>query len=257
MKRLKISAIVVLVVACLAYAGVCGSIYFNQRSLIFHPPKKELSTTHETWTESGEYFGLKREVRSATVAWLFLTGDGGQAAGLGKPTLDKMEASASFYLVDYPGYGRRAGTPSRDSINAAVRKAYDAVVAKGFKEVGVIGLSLGSGPASMLAKAQRPPDKIVLVVPYDSIASVSEGRYPVLSPFLPVRLLLTEGWDNIAALQNYAGKVEIFAAKDDRIIPNKHAKNLAASIKGTIYTEVAGAHSDWIKKETGVVFTIK
>ena len=257
MKRLKISVVVVLVVACLAYVGVCGYFYFNQRSLIFHPPKKEFTTKLETWSESGEYFGIKRESGSATRAWVFLHGDGTRVEGVQKAVLDKMAASTSIFLVEFPGYGRRAGTPSRDAINDAVRKAYDAVVAKGFKEVGVIGVSLGSGPASTLAKAQRPPDKIVLVVPYDSIASVSQGRYPMLSPFLPVRILLTENWDNIAALRNYPGKVDIFAAKDDRIIPNRHAKNLVASIKGANYTEVPGGHVDWLLKDTGVVFAIK
>ncbi len=260
MKRLKISAIVVLAVACLAYAGVCGSIYFNQRSLIFHPGKKELTTTLETWTEAGEYFGIKRESSSATRAWVFLNGDRGRVEGVGKPSLDKVEAeeSASIYVVEYPGYGRREGRPSRDAINDAVRKAYAAVVAKGFKQIGVIGASLGSGPASMLATAQRPPDKIVLIVPYDSIASVGQGRYPMFSSFFPVRFLMTESWDNVAALRNYSGKVDIFAASDDRAIPNKHAKNLAASIKGARYVEFVGEHNaiDWVKSPQ-VVITIK
>ncbi len=232
MKRLKISAIVVLVVACLAYVGVCGYFYFNQRSLIFHPGKKQLTTTLETWTEAGEYFGIKQESSSATLAWVLLHGRGGQVEVFRKPTFDKIvaEASASIYVVEYPGYGRREGTPSRDAINDAVLKAYAAVVAKGFKQIGVIGVSLGSGPASMLATTQRPPDKIVLITPYDSIASQSQSSYPILTPILPVRLLLTENWDNIAALRNYPGKVDIFAGSDDRTIPNKHAKNLAASI---------------------------
>jgi hypothetical protein len=60
------------------------------------------------------------------------------------------------------------------------------------------------------------------------------------------------------SLRNYSGKVDIFAASDDRAIPNKHAKNLAASIKGARYVEFVGEHNavDWVKSPQ-VVFTIK
>jgi hypothetical protein len=57
LKRLKIFALVLLVVAALADAGVCGYVYVDQRSLIFHPVEKARSTPLEQWTESGEYFG--------------------------------------------------------------------------------------------------------------------------------------------------------------------------------------------------------
>lgn len=66
LKRLKIFALVLLVGAGLADAGVCG--YVNQRSLIFHPVEKARSTPLEQWTESGGYLGGKREAPTATVA---------------------------------------------------------------------------------------------------------------------------------------------------------------------------------------------
>lgn len=131
-------------------------------------------------------------------------------------------------------------------------KAYEAVVARGFKEIVVVGESRGSGPAAMLAAARRPPDKIVLVVAFDEMAKVAQDRYP----YLPVRFLFEENWDNIAALRNYPGKVEIFDGDKDRVVPDKHAKNLAASIKGARYVEFVGGHGAW-GKAPEVVFTIK
>ncbi len=138
LKRLKIFALVLLVVAGLADAGVCGYVYVDQRSLIFHPVEKARSTPLEQWTESDEYLGGKREAPTATVAGRFWQGDwsqGEQGSGITRA----MEPAVSLYAVEYPDYGHRAGTPSRDSITAAVTKADEAIVAKGDPEIGDMG----------------------------------------------------------------------------------------------------------------------
>ena len=60
-------------------------------------------------------------------------------------------------------------------------KADEAIVAKGDPEIGDMGYSLGTGPAGRLAQAGRPPDKIVLLAPFDSIA-VQARNFPPFSP---------------------------------------------------------------------------
>jgi pimeloyl-ACP methyl ester carboxylesterase len=86
-----------------------------------------------------------------------------------------------------------------------------------------------------------PPDKIVLVVPFDSLASVASEQYY----FLPVRLLLHDAWNNVETLRHYKGPVDVFGATDDRIIPIKHAESLAKQIPGAHFTAIAGGHNDW------------
>lgn len=131
-------------------------------------------------------------------------------------------------------------------------KADEAIVAKGDPEIGDMGYSLGTGPAGRLAQAGRPPDKIVLLAPFDGIAGAAPNRYPLL----PFRLLLTESGDTAAALRNDIGKVEIFAGASDEGLLPKRSKKLAAWIKGARDVEVASGHKELIKK-FGVVFTIK
>ncbi len=60
----------------------------------------------------------------------------------------------------------------------------------------------------MLAAAARPPDKFVLIVPFDTLASVASDHMP----WLPVRLLLKDNWDDVAALQSFTGPVDIYGA---------------------------------------------
>jgi hypothetical protein len=105
----------------------------------------------------------------------------------------------------------------------------------------VLGESIGSGPACSLAMEAIAPDKIVLVVPFDSLASVAASRFY----FLPVRLLLRDAWDNVESLKRYTGPVEIFGATGDTIIPIEHAKTLARKTPGAHFIEIEGGHNEW------------
>jgi pimeloyl-ACP methyl ester carboxylesterase len=67
--------------------------------------------------------------------------------------------------------------------------------------------------------------------------------------FLPVRFLLLDNWDNVEALQNYPGPVDIYAATGDEIIPVEHAKTLATKIPSARFTAISGGHNDWSLNE--------
>src|SRR6185369_8440292 len=100
--------------------------------------------------------------------------------------LNCMSDQDSFYVLEYPGYGRREGSPSIESMNRAAAEAYQ-LLRKQHQNtpVCVLGESIGSGPACALAREKPGPDKIVLVVPFDSLASMASRRFF----FLPVRLM--------------------------------------------------------------------
>lgn len=129
-----------------------------------------------------------------------------------------------------------------NSINRAATHAYEALRLK-FPHIPVCiaGESIGSGPASFLAMNPHPPDKIVLILPFDTLSNVAAAHYPNL----PVRLLLRDSWNNIASLRDYNGPLEIIGARADTIIPMQHAKDLAASKPSAIFHEIEGGHNDW------------
>src|ERR1700677_339820 len=98
-------------------------------------------------------------------------GNGGQAAGRDY-VLRRMSKEDSLYVLEYPGYGSREGSPSLESINRAASEAYQLLRSQHPNTpVCVLGESIGSGPACALALEKIPPDKIVLVVPFDTLAS--------------------------------------------------------------------------------------
>ena len=72
-------------------------------------------------------------------------------------------------------------------------------------------------------------------------------------PSFVVKLLLRDNWNNIEALAKYEGPLEIFAAKDDTVIPITHAKALAATKPKAHFHEIEGGdHSFKAPKKFGV-----
>lgn len=91
--------------------------------------------------------GYCREVPQPRTGWLMTHGNAGQASHRGY-VLSCLAATDSLYVLEYPGFGQRVGTPSRESMNAAAGQAYQALRAAFPRTpVGVIGESIGSGPA--------------------------------------------------------------------------------------------------------------
>lgn len=231
-----------IVIRCFIYYCLfCALLFFLQRSLLYFPTHHSGSTQLTPWLQDGETVGYCKEVPSPDVIWLMMHGNAGQASDRDY-VLEHMSSRDSLFVLEYPGYGQREGSPSQSTIDAAARDAYQSLRTR-FRDVPVciIGESIGSGPASALASCQPAPDKIVLITPFDSLYRVAARRLFVF----PVWPLLRDRWDNIAALQGYDGEVEIFAAKDDEIIPIRHAEALSDTIPDASFQVISGGHNDW------------
>jgi len=239
--RAMMSVLRILAVLFVFYLAVVALVWFWQRSLLFFPTHEALSTGLTPWSDGNRIIGCCRETPNARAIWLMTHGNGGQAAQRDY-VLQRMSMQDSLYVLEYPGYGSRAGSPSVKSINQAASKAYRLLRARNpDTPVCVLGESLGSGPACALAREKTAPDKIVLVVPFDTLANAAASHYP----FLPVRLLLRDTWDNVESLRQYTGPIDIFGAADDAIIPIKHARALARQIPHAHFVEITGGHNDW------------
>jgi pimeloyl-ACP methyl ester carboxylesterase len=193
------------------------------------------------WVVDEQVIGVCWEVESPREIWLVLHGNGGQAGHRGY-LLQHIGPDTSLYVLEYPGYGARSGKPSMNSINAAAREAWTKLEARypGLPK-GVIGESIGTGAACVLANEAKPPVKIVLLTPYDQLVDVAREKFR----WLPVGLLLQDKWDNGAALRNYGGTVEIYAAADDEVIPIHHARSLHERVPNSQLIEMPGGHNTW------------
>jgi hypothetical protein len=232
---------VALIRYCAVYSICCVFIFLFQRSLLFFPTHHVPTTELKPWVTGGETVGYCREVPNPDTVWLMMHGNAGQASDRDY-VLDHIRHIDSLYVLEYPGYGMRDGSPSKLSIDKAASDAYRALrETHANSHVCVIGESVGSGPASMLANEPAPPEKIVLITPFDTLHRVASRKLF----FLPVWPLLLDRWDNIDALKSYKGQVDIFGATRDSVIPVHHARNLAAELHNAVFIEISCGHNDW------------
>ena len=239
----------ILAIPVAVYLLLVVGVYIWQRSLLFFPTHNKVYGKLAPWSRGNQTICYCREVSNPGAVWLMLHGNAGQAADRDY-VLGCLSEKDSLYVLEYPGYGLRQGSPSLNSINQAASEAYRVLRARYTNTpLCVLGESLGSGPASFLAREKIPPDKIVLVVPFDSLRSVASERFY----FLPVGLILRDPWDNVESLAHFKGPIQIFAATDDSIIPIRHAKHLVEKIAHAQLVEIHGGHNDW--SDNGVKIT--
>jgi pimeloyl-ACP methyl ester carboxylesterase len=212
------------------------------RSALFYPTHVADDKGLTRWMHDATLIGFARPVADPANVWLLLHGNGGQASDR-VYLLKKFSERDAVFILEYPGYGTRPGTPSRKSFDAAALEAYQVLRAQfPGKPVCVVTESIGSGPGSTLARAAPAPDKLVLIVPFDVLKSVAHEHVP----YLPTSLMLAGSWDNVESLAAYAGPIEVFGAERDPIIPVEHARKLAASRPQAKFHLVPGGHMDWV-----------
>jgi len=142
-------------------------------------------------------------------------------------------------MVEYPGYGRSAGSPSQKSITETFVAAYDVLSAR--KDVDpsriiFFGRSLGGGAVCVLA-ARRPSAALILMSTFTSARAFAK-RY-LAPPFL-----VRDPFDNLAVVKNYPAPVLIMHGKHDTVIPFFHGVGLyKAARQGTLIAYEAG-HND-------------
>lgn len=236
-RRTLIGLIALLSAMLFATLG-CSSI---GRGLLFHPTHGAEDNGLTPWAPSGAVIGYSRTVKSPRNVWLMIHGNAGQASDRAY-AIPSFSEEDSVFILEYPGYGSRAGVPSKGSFNQAAKEAY-LLLRERYPGLPlcVAGESIGTGPASSLAILSPPPDKFVLIVPFDRLSLVARDHFPSIL----VSLFLRDDWDNVGSLSGYKGPVEIYGAQADNVIPVAHARALAAAIPSSKFFLIEGGHNDW------------
>jgi pimeloyl-ACP methyl ester carboxylesterase len=234
-KRRRLLALLAL--PLLAYAGLCGLMYFQQRDLVYHPQATRLDAVHTD-------FELRRA--DATLrGWVVNPGRdealvyfGGNAEAVRGMALRLAEwfPDRTHYVVAYRGYGASDGEPTEAALLDDALALFDHAAARHDGGVAVIGRSLGTGVAGYVA-SRRDVAALVLVTPFDSLVKVAQGHYP----WLPVHWLATERFETDRHLAGYDRKVLVLRAGQDRVVPPEHADRLAALLPRAQVLDLPGA----------------
>ena len=209
----------------IGYAVVLVLFAVLQRSLIYVPTRLTPESAADAaakagfipWQNaSGQLMGWKLSASSSPIGSILIVhGNGGWAinrAYMAKPIHDA--ASLDVYILEYPGYGPREGSPGETSLLTAADEAFE-TLPKTFPAY-VVSESLGTGVAAHLA--QKYPAHvagIAMFVPYDNLAAVAQNHIP----FIPAYFLLWDRFDPVDWLKAYHGPIKVIVAGADEIIP--------------------------------------
>ncbi len=220
------------------YLGFCGLLFLRQRSLLYLPQPRAAVAGNELLRLPGaggvlELSAAQRQQRAAVLYF------GGNAEDVARtvPSLRALFPQRAIYALHYRGYGGSGGRPSEQALVADAVRVLDHLHLR-HPDVVVIGRSLGSGVAVQLA-ARRPLQRLILITPFTSIASVAAHRYPMV----PVDLLLRDRFDSEQQAPRVRAPTLIVAAGRDEVIPVQQARLLARRfVPGLVrYVEVPEA----------------
>jgi pimeloyl-ACP methyl ester carboxylesterase len=232
-----------------AYLVLCICGCAMQRRLLYFPTKLSPDAAAQeaaggdfiSWKNaSGQVIGWEIPANGPSVgSVLIVHGNAGCAVNrdyLAQPIHEAMDADV--FVLEYPGYGARAGSPGKKSFDAAAEEAFQLLPADAPKYI--VSESIGTGVACDLAK-DHPKEiaGMALMVPYHNLASVAQHKMW----FLPAYFILIDRFNPKKSLEDYRGPVKFVVAGADEVIGPATGLRLYKSYAGPKDLQiVAGAH---------------
>jgi len=244
----------ILTAAVCIYAAYCALLFLAQRQVVFPrymiptpaaPDLKALGI-EPLWLETSfgkvEAWYLPPAIAAdAKPAPAVIFGHGnGELIDYWPNELGRFASlGVGLLLVEYPGYGRSAGSPSQDSISETFTLAYDLLATR--KDVDpshivLFGRSLGGGAVCDLS-LKRPSAALILMSCFKSVSAFAV-RY--LAP----AFLIRDPFDNLAAVRRYPGPVLVIHGSFDEIVPFSHGRALHAAAHNAKMVVYEAGHND-------------
>lgn len=250
---LLVSAFFIAIQDILLFPGALGGLIPERNSTLAHVPKGV--TRHSPKTIDGEIldlweFGGSSNAPHSGPSMLIFHGNAGDVYNFFPYQQWGHSLGYRTFGFDYRGYGRSTGWPSEDGLYKDADAVAEFLLQQGIgpKKLVIVGISIGAGPASYLAK-KTSPQALVLFSPYTSIPDVAK-EMPVFGVWhflvwnvFPVRSFLS---------QLDATCLVISHGKRDTTISFAHSEVLASDRKTDpnfkfIVSEAAG-HNDILWK---------
>ena len=246
---LRTAALVLLALAAL-YGAVLALLAWKQEALLFFPERLpsehrfDVSTdVQEAWVEApgARLHALHLRLQQPRGLVFFLHGNAGSLDSWFVDLDFYRRAGYDLFMIDYRGYGKSSGRiTSEAQLLADVRAAWQQVAPRyaGLRRV-IVGRSLGTGPAAILA-AEVQPELTILVSPYLSLQALAAEHYPWVPGAILRYPLRTD-----QALPHLRGEVLLVHGERDALIAPSHSERLQALRPGTRFVRIAGAaHND-------------
>lgn len=236
------------------YLGFTLYLLIFQRRIIYYPSHaaeealQAMATAHglAAWTDDdGSILGWREAQRPVGPTDVILCFHGNAGYALHRLYFvngftETVDPPLDVHIMEYPGYGARAGTPSRVAFQQAAREALKQLRAEVTDaRIFLAGESLGSAVAAELA-AEFPDDVdgILMITPFTRLEDVAKHHYRLM----PVRTFLRERYAPVDALKSYQGPVAFMVAARDEIVP--------ATLGKALYQTYEGPKRLWLQEDS-------
>lgn len=249
MKLLRRVLLVFIALLVLAYAGVVGYMYFNQRALQYDlvGPVTALADTALAGAEAisvpsgdGVVNGWYQAPKAGKPIIVYYKGNSGSFTEEHVRYEQFVADGYGFVAFDYRGFPASPGTVSQDGILQDATAMFDWAAAKGFPLI-IWGRSLGSGPSTYVASV-RDAKALLLETPFLSAVTVAGERYP----YLPVTLVMQDQFPVNQWILDVAEPVLIAHGTADVTIDVSNGERLYQLVpnKDELWIEPGGGHGD-------------
>ncbi|NLX83090.1 MAG: alpha/beta hydrolase [Clostridiales bacterium] len=271
-----LSRLVIMVLVVTLLWGI-GGFYIAQNHMIYMPGRRDMGAEAYLAEQTDiEEFQINQDDKLTLNGYLWKTtpekaglilyfgGNGELAAGrmmsLKQNQAEDFLAGYHVMMVDYPGYGKSGGEPTEESIYQMAQLSYDYALSR--KEVDgskivLIGWSLGSGSASMLASKNQIAG-LVLMTPFYNGTELLQN---FVKDELKADNMLTTiaGWltrnkypsDLYAKTASANARVLVLGGKKDTLIPYEQAERLSTHFPNAEFVLLEGGHeAPWMEQQS-------
>jgi hypothetical protein len=175
-------------------------------------------------------------------------GNGTTVADVADAAWELQSRGVAFVAVEYRGYGTSPTEgPSEAGFYADAQGVLDGLIAEGTPRERIVlwGSSLGSGIAVEMA-IRGYGRRLVLSTPFTSVPEVASRIFPLL----PMRLVVTDAFDNRSKAPRVALPTLIFHGDRDGLVPYTMGVELSRAIPDAeLITVKGGRHGDLFVRE--------
>ena len=216
--------IVIVIILISIYIAICGILYFVQEKLIFFPEKlkKEYQFTFNHDFEELNFKmednvilnGLLFRADSSKGFIFYLHGNAGALNSWGEIAETYTSLNYDVFMLDYRGYGKSEGAiNSQNQIYNDIQTVYDELKSKyDESKIIVLGYSIGSGLATMLASTNHPR-LLILQAPYFSLTDMLKHNFRIIPTFI-----LKYKFETNKYIKNCKMPIVIFHGNKDEVI---------------------------------------
>lgn len=235
----------------IVYVLFCIVLFLNQKKMIYFPTKIS-SIEYENLEKVNKIYKLRLdnqvlgyEIKKNDIDEIIVIFHGNARDAISRSYYLNLFKNKNLFLAEYPGFGENFGEDitKEKILTKAEKTVYE--LSKKYKNIILVGESLGTGIASFVA-TKVEIKKLILITPYDSILNVASEKFP----YIPLKYLLTENFDNVDYLKNYKNEVIILISENDEVIKPKFAINLSKKINSKIIMVKNSNHNNWYENLT-------